>query len=241
MRIITVKDYEALSKDAASFIKDEIVKKPNLVLGLATGSTPLGVYHRLALMHKKEGLDFSRLTTFNLDEYYRLPEWHKQSYHCFMDTNLFNGVNIKKENLHIPNGLCENVDEECSAYDESIAKEGGIDMQILGLGVNGHIGFNEPGEELILKTHLTSLAPSTIAANSRFFNDIHDVPVQAITMGIGTIMKARKVLLLASGKGKAGVISKIIKGSVSSSIPASLLNLHPDASVIIDEDALNNP
>ncbi|AEE90665.1 glucosamine-6-phosphate deaminase [Tepidanaerobacter acetatoxydans Re1] len=238
MQVFIEKDYSAMSKKAAQIFANEIQQKPDLVLGLATGSTPIGTYQELIRMHKEEGLDFSKAVSFNLDEYYGLASDNPQSYNYFMFENLFNHVNIKKENVHIPNGLVSDVETYCKQYDEEIEKYGGIDLQLLGIGVNGHIGFNEPAEELVLGTHLTDLTEDTIKANSRFFDSPEEVPTKAITMGIGSIMKAKKILLLASGKNKAEIMAKLLNSDVvTTKVPASLLMLHPDVTIIMDEEA----
>lgn len=236
MNMIVAKDYEALSEQGASIIAQEIKTNPSAVLGLATGSTPLGIYRKLAQMHKEEGLDFSFITTFNLDEYYGLAPNHEQSYAYFMRKNLFEHVNIQLKNTHIPNGMAADILEECKKYDDLIEARGGIDLQLLGIGANGHIGFNEPSEELLIGTHLVNLTENTIKANSRFFDSIEAVPKQAITMGIGSIMKAKKILLLAYGKSKAEIISKIIDGKCSTKVPASILQVHPQVTIIIDKE-----
>lgn len=238
MKIIVEKDYEKMSSKAASLISEAIKKKPDLILGLATGSTPIGTYEELIRMHKEEGLDFSKVTTFNLDEYYGLSPEDDQSYRYFMENTLFKHINIKKENTYVPDGLAKDPNTYGKEYDEKIQKQGGIDIQILGIGRNGHIAFNEPGDELILSTHLTELTKDTIDANSRFFDSIDEVPTKAITMGIGTIMKAKKIILLASGKNKAEIMSELLKQEkVTTNLPASLLLLHPDLIVIMDEEA----
>ncbi len=238
MKIIIEKDYDGLSKKTAEIIKEEINRKPNLILGLATGSTPVGTYEELIKMHKEENLDFSKVTTFNLDEYIGLSPEHPNSYHIYMEENLFNHINIEKENTHVPNGEAEDIEEYCKNYDKGIEELGGIDLQILGIGENGHIAFNEPAEELTLGTHVTGLTESTINANSRFFDSIEEVPKTAITMGLGSIMKAKKIILLASGKNKAQVIKELLKEEyTTTSIPATMLLLHPDVTVILDEEA----
>jgi glucosamine-6-phosphate deaminase len=236
MRFIVAGNYDEMSRTGADFIVSQITLKPDSVLGLATGSTPIGMYRHLVNAYKK-GLDFSKVITFNLDEYYGLSPDHPESYRYFMDTNLFNHINIKKENIHIPNGLCQNIDDECSRYDREINSAGGIDLQILGIGRNGHIGFNEPDDSLEVKTHLTGLSEDTINANSRFFASRDDVPKTAITMGLGTIMRARKIVLLASGRDKAGIIYKMSQPLVDTDIPASVLQLHTDVVVIVDREA----
>lgn len=238
MKVIIEKDYDSMSKKAAGLVRDEIEEKPNLILGLATGSTPIGMYKELIRMHKNEGLDFSKVKTFNLDEYIGLAPEHPNSYHTYMEENLFKHINIKEENTHIPDGKAEDTKKYCKEYDEKIEKLGGIDLQILGIGENGHIAFNEPAEKLTLGTHVTDLAESTIKANARFFDSIDEVPKTSITMGLGSIMKAKKIILLANGKNKAGVIKELLKKEyITTSIPATMLLLHPDVTVILDEDA----
>lgn len=239
MKIIAAKNYEELSRISASIIANEIKANPNLVLGLATGSTPIGTYRELIRMHKEEKLDFSKITTFNLDEYYGLSAGHKQSYAYFMKHNLFDHININIQNTFIPSGTTKNIIEECKNYDELIVKKGGIDLQLLGIGLNGHIGFNEPSEELSIGTHLVDLDEKTIKSNSRFFNSLKEVPRQAITMGLGPIMKAKKILLLACGKEKAEIIGQIINGKCSTKVPASILQVHPYVTIVIDEEIYN--
>ncbi|MBS4538730.1 glucosamine-6-phosphate deaminase [Clostridium sp. D2Q-11] len=236
MKIIVAKDYEELSKKAADIIAQEIKTKSNPILGLATGSTPIGTYKELVNLHREEDLDFSKVETFNLDEYYGLDSTHEQSYSYFMKKNLFNNVNINMNNTHIPNGLTEDIEKECKDYDALIEKKGGIDLQLLGIGVNGHIGFNEPGEELSTGTHLVDLETNTIKANSRFFDSIEEVPKKAITMGLASIMKSKRILLLANGENKKEIISKIIDGKVSTNVPASILQVHSNVTIIIDKE-----
>jgi len=237
VKVIKVKDYNELSSKAAQLITEQIIKKKNSVLGLATGSTPIGVYQELIGKFQKGELDFSEVITFNLDEYYGLSPEHPQSYYFFMWDIFFKHINIKKENVHLLNGVTENVDKECKQYEDLIKKNGGIDLQILGIGDNGHIGFNEPDVSLNTKTHLVNLTAKTIKANSRFFNDVQEVPRQAITMGIGTIMQARKIILLASGKRKAKVIERTINGPINTKVPASVLQLHNDVTIVVDQKA----
>lgn len=238
MKLVVEQDYEKVSKKAAQIIRDNINKNPNIVLGFATGSTPIGTYKELIRMHKEEGLDFSNVVTFNLDEYYGLDPKNNQSYHYFMYENLFKHINVKEENIHIPDGNVKDVEEFCREYEKEIENYGGIDLQLLGIGQNGHIGFNEPAVKLELNTHLTNLTPNTIKANSRFFESIDEVPVQAITMGIGTIMKSKKILLLANGENKAKVMGDLFNNKViTTNLPASLLYLHNDVTVIIDKKA----
>lgn len=241
MKLIIEKDYDNLSLKAAKIIAEAIQNKPNLVIGFATGSTPLGTYEELIRMHKEEGLDFSEVVTYNLDEYYGLSPDHPQSYSYFMFKNLFNHINVNRKNIHIPDGKAQDVDTYCVRYEEAIAEAGGIDIQITGIGHNGHIGFNEPAEELMLNTHLTDLTDSTIDANARFFEKREDVPVKAVTMGIGAIMKAKQILLLASGVGKAKIMAELLKKPViTTKVPASILNLHNNAVVILDRAAASN-
>jgi glucosamine-6-phosphate deaminase len=236
MKFIIVEDYDTMSREAAELVADQIKKIPGSILGLATGSTPLGLYKYLTKKYS-EGLDFSNITTFNLDEYYGLPSSHPQSYRYYMDFNLFNHVNINKNSIHIPCGICPDIEEECKKYDRNIAASGGIDLQILGIGRNGHIGFNEPEDALKIATHITYLSEDTINANSRFFESKEMVPKAAVTMGLGTIMKAKKILLLASGKDKSEAIFRLSQPVVDTSLPASVLQLHNNVIVIADRDA----
>jgi glucosamine-6-phosphate deaminase len=238
MKILVEKDYDMMSKAAGQIVKEEIAKKPNIVLGLATGSTPGGMYKELIKMHKEEGLDFSKVVTFNLDEYVGLDGDHPNSYRYFMNDILFNHINIDIKNTHVPNGKVEDLEQYCKTYDEIIQEAGGVDIQILGIGENGHIAFNEPDEALSVGTSIVKLTESTIQANSRFFDSIEDVPKTAITMGIGSILKAKKIILLANGKNKTKAIKELLKGDkVSTQMPASFLLLHPDVTIIVDEDA----
>lgn len=239
MRVIIVKDYDEMSRKAAKIVKELIIRKPDCVLGLATGSTPVGLYKELIRMHKEEGLDFSKVKTFNLDEYYGISPKHPQSYRYFMDVNLFNGINIKKENTHIPDGTIkkEEIEKYCKRYEEMIKEAGGIDLQVLGIGGDGHIGFNEPGSSIYSRTRLVALDQQTIKDNSRFFEKIEDVPKFALTMGVGTILEAKEILFLANGLKKAEVVAKAIEGPITSQITASALQLHPKVTLIIDEQA----
>jgi len=237
MNIIVVKDYNEMSYQAAQLIAEQITKKRKSVLGLATGSTPEGMYKELINLNQEDKVDFSEVITFNLDEYYGLPPEHPRSYYFFMWNNFFKHVNIKKENIHLLNGISENIDKECAQYEALIKKSGGIDLQVLGIGNNGHIGFNEPDISLNTKTHLVNLTAKTIRANSRFFNTAQEVPKQAITMGIGTIMRARKIILLANGKRKARVIEKTINSPITTKVPATVLQLHNDVTIIVDQEA----
>jgi glucosamine-6-phosphate deaminase len=237
MKVIISKDYAEMSRIAANEIMDLVNTKPDCVLGLATGSTPIGMYKELVKLNKEGKVDFSRVKSVNLDEYIGLDSENPQSYKYFMNENLFKHININKENTFVPNGMSENIDEECRWYDRNIKELGGIDLQVLGIGHNGHIGFNEPSEFLQLGTHLTDLDEETIKANSRFFSSIEDVPTQAVTMGLGGIMRAKKIVLLASGEEKAAIIAKLAEGRISTSIPASILQVHSNVLVIIDEKA----
>lgn len=237
MRILVCKNYEEMSKKAAQMLLSQVTLKPNSVLGLATGSTPIEMYKNLIEMYNNKIIDFSEVTTFNLDEYYKLPIDNDQSYHHFMHDNLFNHVNIKAENIHIPNGMAESIEEECISYEENIKEAGGIDIQVLGIGNNAHIGFNEPAINFENGTHLVDLTESTIEANSRFFDSMEDVPKKAITMGTGSIFKAKKIMLLASGEGKAEAIYNTVYGKIVPEVPSSILQLHNDTVLILDEAA----
>lgn len=240
MKLIIEKDYESMSKAAGEIFIEAITNKPDIVLGLATGSTPVGMYKEMISAHKEKGLDFSNVKTFNLDEYVGLSEEHPSSYGYFMNDELFNHININKENTHIPNGKAENIEEYCKRYDEMINQAGGIDIQVLGIGENGHIAFNEPDEELSVGTSIVKLTENTIEVNSRFFDSMDEVPKTAITMGMGSILKAKKIVLLASGKKKAPVIKRLLSDNkVTTQLPVSFLLLHPDVTVIVDEAAYN--
>lgn len=236
MRIVIAKDYDEMSKRAANIVAGQIFVKPNSVLGLATGSTPLMMYRELIQAQKREGLDFSEITTFNLDEYIGLSPDNENSYHYYMHSNFFDHINIRKENIFIPDGMASDIEKECREYEEKIRRKGGIDLQVLGIGNNGHIGFNEPDIKFEARTHKVKLDEETIHANARFFEDINDVPRYAISMGIKTIMHARKILLLASGAGKAEALGKALYGGITPEVPASILQLHPDTIVIVDEE-----
>lgn len=237
MRVIVCDNYEKMSSEAAKILAAQVIIKPDCVLGLATGSTPVGMYDCLAKMYKDGDMDFSGVTTFNLDEYYPIDHENNQSYHYFMNENLFSRINVPKENIHIPDGNCDDAETECENYEKEIDKFGGIDLQILGIGQNGHIGFNEPAPVLEPATHITGLTQNTIEANSRFFDSIDLVPTKAITMGIGSIMKARKILLLASGKSKKEIVKKLLSSGIDTNIPATMLKVHPDVILICDKDA----
>ncbi len=236
MRFITVDSYEKLSRDAANIISAQVITKPDCVLGLATGSSPVGTYKQLALWCKKGDLDFSNVTSVNLDEYVGLDGTNDQSYRYFMNDNLFNHINIDKANTFVPNGKAEDLSAECEAYDAKIEELGGIDLQLLGIGLDGHIGFNEPDDVFIKDTHVVELHESTIKANSRFFEKESDVPTKAVTMGMGAIMKAKKVLLVANGANKKEILEKAFFGPITPEVPASILQLHPDITVIYSEN-----
>jgi len=237
MEIIISQTYEEMSKAAARVIKQVLNSKPNAVLGMATGSTPLGVYNELVRMHKEESLDFSQVTTFNLDEYVGLPVTHEQSYHYFMQENFFKHVNIPRQNVYIPSGTTDNYEAFCASYERRIIEAGGIDVQILGIGSDGHIAFNEPTSSLGSRTRIKTLARQTIEDNARFFDNPDDVPIYAITMGVGTILEARKIILLANGKKKAAAVAAAVEGPVTHMITASALQLHPEVDVFVDADA----
>lgn len=239
MKIFKVKNYDEMSKKAAAVIAAQIVTKPDSVLGLATGSTPIGTYEYLVKKYQAGELDFSGIKTANLDEYKGLTRENDQSYYYFMNSNLFQHVNIDMKNTNIPNGMAEDAAAECSRYEDVIKALGGVDLQLLGLGHDGHIGFNEPDDHFAAETHCVNLTEMTIEANKRFFASADEVPRQAFTMGIGTIMRAKKVLMVVSGKDKAPILKEALYGPVTPAVPASILQFHPDAIVIADEDALS--
>lgn len=238
MLVVIKRDLQEVSREAARIVASAVKKKPCVGLGLATGGTMLDVYRELARLHREEGVDFSKASTFNLDEYLGLSPDHPQSFHAFMQQGFFSLVNANPRNIHIPDGMVKtDLDQYCAAYEQSIRQAGGIDLQILGIGRNGHIGFNEPTSSLGSRTRVKVLNRETIEDNHRFFAAGEEVPRAAITMGIGTILEARKILLLASGEAKAGAVAKAIEGPVTSSLPASALQLHPDVTFIIDQAA----
>jgi len=239
MKIIKAKDYRDMSRKAANIISAQVIMKNDAVLGLATGSTPVGTYVQLVEWFNKGDIDFSGVTTINLDEYQGLAGDHPQSYRYFMHEHLFNHVNVKPERIHLPNGAEPDADKACREYDEVIRRAGGIDLQLLGIGHDGHIGFNEPGTAFELGTHCVELTETTIRANTRFFESEDEVPRRAYTMGVKTIMQARKVLLVASGKDKAEILNAALCGPVVPQVPASILQMHPDLTVVADEDALS--
>ena len=239
MKIIKAKDYNDMSRKAANIISAQVIMKPDCVLGLATGSTPVGTYKQLIEWYEKGDLDFGDVTTVNLDEYKGLPRENDQSYFYFMNHNLFDYVNINPERTHLPNGMNLNAEEECARYEEVIRSTGGVDLQLLGLGHNGHIGFNEPDSAFAQTTHCVDLTESTIEANKRFFASADDVPRQAYTMGIGTIMRAKKILLIVNGEAKADIVAKAFFGPVTPEVPASILQLHNDVVIVGDKAALS--
>ncbi|MCR5736567.1 MAG: glucosamine-6-phosphate deaminase [Eubacterium sp.] len=238
MRIIKAPDYQSMSRMAANIISAQIIMKPKCVLGLATGSTPLGIYAQLIDWYKKGDLDFSEVQTINLDEYKGLAPDNDQSYRYFMNQNLFNHINIDMKNTYVPDGLEMDSEKACNDYNNIILNSGGVDMQLLGLGNNGHIGFNEPDEAFEKMTHCVKLAESTVQANSRFFETIDEVPKEAYTMGIKSIMQARKIVVVVNGSGKAQIVKDAFFGPVTPKVPASVLQLHNDVTLVGDAEAL---
>jgi glucosamine-6-phosphate deaminase len=237
MRIKIAKDYADMSAQAARIVASQIYLKPNSVLGLATGTTPLLMYQELIREHREKGLDFSKVTSFNLDEYLGLSRDNENSYYYYMHQNFFENINIGQENINILNGLPNDIEQECRHYDEKISQIGGIDLQVLGIGINGHIGFNEPDIKFEATTHKVKLDEETISANARFFATREEVPLYAISMGIKTIMCAKKILLLANGPEKAEAIYRTIYEDITPEIPASILQLHQDVTVIVEQNA----
>ena len=237
MEIIIKQDYDQICEEATKIIHQSWKKKNNLVLGLATGETPLGVYKRLVELHKQEEIDFSPAVTFTLDEYLGLKENHPQSFAYYMEKNFFQHINLKKENIFRLDGIPNNIDDHCREYEEKIKSYGGIDIQILGIGKNGHIGFNEPSSSLSSRTRVKTLTQETIKANSRFFEKKEEIPRFCLTMGIGTLMESKMIILLASGEDKSEAIHKSVEGPVTASVPASILQLHPETKIIIDQEA----
>jgi len=237
MRIIVTNNYQEMSREAACIVARQILAKEDSILGFPTGDTPMGMYEELVCMYNQGLIDFSKVITFNLDEYYGLPRDHPGSYHRYMREKLFDHVDIQEGNIHIPDGVAKDIEEQCKRYEEEIYRYGGIDLQILGIGHNGHIGFNEPGSDWGMITGLVKLSEETKRGAARHFKDPAEVPTQGITMGIKTIMKARKILLLASGKRKEKATTKALQGPVTKKIPASILQLHPMITVIVDKEA----
>lgn len=240
MRILVLDNYEEMSKKAALMIASQVMLKPDSVLGLATGDTPLGMYKELIELYNKKEVDFNEVRTFNLDEYYGINRENPQSYYNYMINNLFNSINVNRKNINVPDGMTMDVEAACRGYEKKIKEVGGIDMQVLGIGGNGHIGFNEPDVNFEAETHLVNLNEKTIEANSRFFKSIKDVPVKAISMGIKTIMNSKKIILIANGLNKAEAIERAVKGKINPNIPASILQLHNDVTIILDKKAASN-
>lgn len=239
MKIIEAKDYQEMSSIAANYIIEKVHSNPNIILGLATGGTPVGIYSNLIADHQKSGTSYRTVTTFNLDEYVGLVGGNSNSYRYYMNNQLFNHIDIEKTMTHIPHGDASDIQKECADYEALMAKHGNIDLQILGIGGNGHIGFNEPGTSFDSKTHVVQLTPSTRGANARYFNSLEEVPTEAVTMGIATIMKSKEILLLISGESKNDALSKLLNGEVDERFPASVLKNHPCVTIIADEKALN--
>lgn len=236
MKFIKTDSYEKMSRQAANIISAQVIIKPDCVLGLATGSSPEGIYSQLIDWYRKGDIDFSEVTSINLDEYVGLTGDHPQSYRYFMQTKLFDHVNIDVKNTYVPNGCAKDFAKECAEYDARIAAMGGIDLQLLGIGLDGHIGFNEPDTAFVKSTHVVDLHESTIQANSRFFSNANEVPKQAVTMGMISIMQAKKILLVANGAAKKEILERAFNGPITPEIPASILQLHPDITVIYSEN-----
>lgn len=239
MRVYCAADYYHVSRVAANIISAQVIMKPDCVLGLATGSTPIGTYEQLIRWYEKGDLDFSQVHSINLDEYRGLSPENDQSYRYFMNRHLFDSINIDKKNTFVPNGMEEDREKACREYDEIIRSHGGIDMQILGLGHNGHIGFNEPGSAFGKETHCVKLTESTISANARFFASVDDVPKEAYTMGIKSIMQAKKIVVIVSGESKNEIVKRAFTGPITPEVPASVLQLHNDVILVGDEAALS--
>jgi glucosamine-6-phosphate deaminase len=239
MKIYRTKDYPAMSRQAANILSAQVILKPDSVLGLATGSTPIGMYRQLIDWYKAGDVDFSQVHTVNLDEYLGLAPTHDQSYRYFMQHNLFDHINIDPANTNVPSGLAADPAAECARYDQVIHDLGGIDLQVLGMGHNGHIGFNEPSDAFPLGTHVVDLTATTIDANARFFSSRDEVPKQALTMGIQSIFQARHILVVVSGADKADIVRRAFTGPVNPQVPASILQLHPHVSLVADEAALS--
>ncbi|MBQ7580224.1 MAG: glucosamine-6-phosphate deaminase [Clostridia bacterium] len=237
MRITVCENYDEMSKKAAQLVLAQVTLKPNSVLGFATGSTPLGLYENLSEMCSAGQIDFSNTVSFNLDEYYPIKKDDPNSYNAYMQENLFSKINIKRENAHLLNGETDDPEGECENYERMIGRVGGIDMQILGIGSNGHIGFNEPDSVMYPYTHITHLTESTIKANSRFFSSVDEVPKKALTVGILTILNSKRIILMANGAGKKQVISELLGDGMKLNLPAALLKLHPDVTLICDKEA----
>ncbi len=239
MRIIVCENYEEMSDEAAKIVASQVILKPDSVLGFATGTTPLGLYSRLIDKNKKGEIDFSKVRSFNLDEYYPISPDNNQSYRYFMNENLFKHINIDINNTKVPDGRAADPDEEGRKYDEAIEAAGGIDLQILGIGRNGHIGFNEPDSALIAGTHRTGLTQSTIEANSRLFNSIDEVPTEALTMGMASILNTRMIILLANGKNKHEALKDLLDDKITTSNPSTFLKLHKNVVILCDKECYN--
>lgn len=239
LKIIVCENYEEMSRQAAKIVSSQLIVKPDSILGLATGSTPIGLYQNLIEMNKKGEIDFSEVKTFNLDEYYPIKKSNDQSYDYFMNEQLFSKVNIDKNNVNIPNGEADDPVKECERYEKELSKIGGVDLQVLGIGQNGHIAFNEPDENLIAVTHLTDLTQNTIEANSRFFESAADVPKKALTMGMGSILKAKKIIILANGANKAKAVGELLNDNINTSNPSTMLKVHKDVTLICDKEAFS--
>ncbi|CQR46364.1 Glucosamine-6-phosphate deaminase 1 [Paraliobacillus sp. PM-2] len=237
MDFIIVDNYEEMSKSAAAIFVENVNKKPDTVLGLATGSTPERFYELLINEYKENNVSFENVTSFNLDEYVGISPKNSQSYHYYMNEKLFNHINLPSEQAHLPEGKTDHLQEACEEYEQKINTAGGIDLQLLGIGLNGHIGFNEPGTSFDQETHVVDLAPSTREANARFFDSIDEVPTKAITMGIKTIMQSKQIVLLISGEKKADCLYQLVNDPVSEDFPASILNQHPNVTIIADKAA----
>ncbi|MGM9618866.1 MAG: glucosamine-6-phosphate deaminase [Oscillospiraceae bacterium] len=239
MRVYRAEDYRSMSRRAANIISAQVIYKPNCVLGLATGSTPIGTYQQLIDWYRKGDLSFAETRSVNLDEYIGLSPEHPQSYRYFMQSNFFDHIDIRREATHVPDGMAADVEAACADYNHIIRELGGIDLQLLGMGHNGHIGFNEPGRAFELETHVVDLAESTIQANARFFSSMDEVPRQAMTMGIKNIMQAKRILVVVSGEDKADIVHRAFLGAVVPEVPASILQMHPDVTLVGDRAALH--
>ncbi|MGX2958984.1 glucosamine-6-phosphate deaminase [Peribacillus sp. JNUCC 23] len=239
MKLIQVQDYHEMSQKAAEIVIEKIKENTQIHLGLATGGTPEGLYNRLIKDHKESHTSYKQVKSFNLDEYIGLSATNPNSYHYYMADTFFNHIDINQEDTNLPNGTAENIQEECSRYDEMIDKMGGIDLQILGIGQNGHIGFNEPGTSFASKTQVVDLAQSTIEANARYFDSIDEVPTQAVTMGIASIMKSKEIILLVSGVAKSKALKQLMDGEITEEFPASILKKHHNVTIIADQEALS--
>lgn len=237
MKIKIFENYEKMSIEATRIIASQILRQPDSVLGFATGSTPLLTYKRLIRLYEEGLISFKKIKTFNLDEYINIDVKNPGSYRAFMENTLFNKIDIDEKNWFIPDGNAENIEEECILYDKKIKEQGGIDLQLLGMGTNGHIAFNEPGTSFSTRTHVVSLKQNTINDNSRFFDRLEDVPTKAVTLGIRSIMEAKQILFMANGAAKAKAVRDALEGPISIDLPASVLQLHPNVTILLDEAA----